>query len=1273
MPEPDHAPDLDATIRVAGPSPPTDSRDPQDVPMPQELARLLPVDNYTVEGFLGAGGMGAVYKGTQVRLQRKVAIKIMRRDRAKDQGFEERFRREALAMAQLNHPNIVNVIDYGEAGPEYLYIVMEFIDGTDLVNVIRSGQMTQETALKLLPQICDALQFAHDNGIVHRDIKPANILLTRDGRIKMADFGLAKRFDAENSYHTQTGYGMGTPDYAAPEQFMGDANVDHRADIYALGVMIYQMVTGTLPRGAWKPPSEKAGVDSYWDHIVARALQTDPHERYASVSEIKTDLGGITTVTGGQPLASDGVQNRKTAGMTGTKGSTTALTQAGGRPATKAQPHPDQKDAPFTKNNRVWGSALIVAGTIVLLAGGYFTWEKFEAAAPLPASASAVPSVPPTSMARTWTAPTPTASVGTEWTNLIPHIQPQRDVIRGEWSVDENGLHAKRAQWALCNIPVQDPGTDYDLRYKVTRGEGSHLAMFFAFRKGRTGGYVPIDYTLAHLPEFADGQRWITIEDLTNLEMRDAATPRAKRKEWLPKGKACTILLQVRDKEVIVSVNDEEAFRWPAEWSKLQQKGGAGGSMFLDVAGDPIFGVGIFNCEATFHSIEMKKMESGKSESSPPPGITIGDTWTDLVPHVKLDRDVVRGDWKSGKEGLACVNLVKWSLCKLPVKQPEGDYEIRCRLTRTGGPVDGLFFPFRWGDTGGSIGIDYPGLVYFDGLRRAGLERIEGRDLKTPSDMVSARKEWIPMGKTSTVLLQVGAKEVRLMVDDVEAVHWKADWSQIRQTGSGTPWSGVFTGLSGPIFGIGMYNSEVTYHSIEMRRVGTPSASTPAAATKDAPFVNTLGMKFVPVPITGGPTDKQRVLFSIWETRVQDYEAFAKETKREWPKPVFQQAATHPAVNLNSDDAAAFCAWLTERERKAGKLAANEVYRLPSDHEWSCVAGIGDQEDAAKPPNEKSGKIPAVYPWGTQWPPPRDAGNYSGEEFRDDPQSRTGNRIMLDGHNDGFVHSSPVGSFAANPLGLYDLGGNAWEWCVDLHPASHASCLVRGASSDDGKSRVMQSSWRITPPPSTRQPNYGFRCVLELAPSVAVPTTSAASPAFSSFVPVVRWVGHEVTVTPESTNQELPVKLADGGIRVRYRVLEAGRSYVELVLRRSSLHGNLPRYGITLWSDSGTGSSILIMDDPPKSPHRVLAKVATRPSANPGEEHCLEFYAIGDRLTFFMDGKELATGTDNRLAEGYAALAAVGPIKVISVETADLSEAAKNRESAAPSATKPAP
>lgn len=294
MPDP-HAssPDPDATVRIPVPRPSLSGHDRPELPLPEELTKLLPHGNYQVERFLGAGGMGAVYQGVQVRLHRPVAIKIMRRDQGRDHDFEERFRREALAMAQLNHPNIVSVIDFGEAGADYLYIVMELVDGVDLMEIIRAGGMTQERAVALLPQICDALQYAHDNGIIHRDIKPGNIMLTRDGRVKMADFGLAKRHDVESGFRTQTGAGMGTPDYAAPEQFGSSVGIDHRADIYALGVMIYQMVTGHVPRGAWLPPSRRAAVDAQWDGIVSRAMQNDPKDRYQMASEVKTDVSSI--------------------------------------------------------------------------------------------------------------------------------------------------------------------------------------------------------------------------------------------------------------------------------------------------------------------------------------------------------------------------------------------------------------------------------------------------------------------------------------------------------------------------------------------------------------------------------------------------------------------------------------------------------------------------------------------------------------------------------------------------------------------------------------------------------------------------------------------------------------------------------------------------------------------------------------------------------------------------------------------------------------------
>ena len=258
------------------------------------------------------------------------------------------------------------------------------------------------------------------------------------------------------------------------------------------------------------------------------------------------------------------------------------------------------------------------------------------------------------------------------------------------------------------------------------------------------------------------------------------------------------------------------------------------------------------------------------------------------------------------------------------------------------------------------------------------------------------------------------------------------------------------------------------------------SAPTPASATKDAPFVNTLGMKFVPVPITGGPTDKQRVLFSVWETRVQDYEMFVKETGREWGKSKFEQGATHPAVMVSWADAAAFCIWLTERERKAGKLGANEHYRLPSDHEWSCAAGIGGKEDASTVPMQKSNKLIDRFSWGSTWPPASAVENFSGLET-DGHKTWEGQQLIA-GYNDAWPTTAPVGSFAASPMGLFDIGGNVREWCLDNYDAGKQTKVWRGASFRDGQRSALELSYRSGLLASNHDEMYGFRVVLAPAP-----------------------------------------------------------------------------------------------------------------------------------------------------------------------------------------------
>jgi len=219
--------------------------------------------------------MGAVYKARQPKLDRHVALKILPPEVGKDPAFAERFMREARALAMLNHASIVAVYDFGEADGLY-YFVMEYVDGANLRQTIETGGLTPPEALAIVPQICDALQFAHDEGVVHRDIKPENILIDKRGRVKIADFGLAKLLgvDADDSAAekaftlTGTHQVMGTLHYMAPEQMQGSSAVDHRADIYSLGVVFYEMLTGELPIGRFEPPSKKVRIDVRLDEVV---------------------------------------------------------------------------------------------------------------------------------------------------------------------------------------------------------------------------------------------------------------------------------------------------------------------------------------------------------------------------------------------------------------------------------------------------------------------------------------------------------------------------------------------------------------------------------------------------------------------------------------------------------------------------------------------------------------------------------------------------------------------------------------------------------------------------------------------------------------------------------------------------------------------------------------------------------------------------------------------------------------------------------------------
>ena len=284
----------------------TDSR-PQavseSVPEPHELAGKFP--NLEIVSLLGRGGMGAVYLARQTSLDRIVALKVLSSGLADDPSFTERFAREAKTLAKLTHPNIVTVFDSGQCG-DGSYLVMEYVEGVNLRDAILSKTIDPARALAIVQQICDALQHAHDAGVIHRDIKPENILIDRNGLVKIADFGLAKLLQPKAEQYSLTGTRqvLGTRNYMAPEQIESPESVDHRADLYSLGVVLYELLTGELPIGRFAPPSSKSGCSQQLDSLVMRTLEKDPGQRFqqasmigSAVRELESSIGLATGST----------------------------------------------------------------------------------------------------------------------------------------------------------------------------------------------------------------------------------------------------------------------------------------------------------------------------------------------------------------------------------------------------------------------------------------------------------------------------------------------------------------------------------------------------------------------------------------------------------------------------------------------------------------------------------------------------------------------------------------------------------------------------------------------------------------------------------------------------------------------------------------------------------------------------------------------------------------------------------------------------------------
>jgi beta-lactam-binding protein with PASTA domain/predicted Ser/Thr protein kinase len=354
---------------------------------------------YRIQRKLGAGGMADVYLAEDQELGRRVAIKILNSRHGNDDQFIERFRREAKNAAALNHPNIVSIYDRGEAEDTY-YIAMEFLDGRTLKELIVSrGAAPINVAIEYARQILSALRFAHRHGIVHRDIKPHNVLVDGEGRVKVTDFGIAR---AGTSQMTETGSIVGTAQYLSPEQARG-GEVDPRSDLYSLGVVLYELLTGKTPFDGEtpveiamkhlsttpKPPSKlRPDIPPELDMVVLRALAKNPDDRYQSADEMEADLERVARgarVSAATVDTATQVLNRPAAAVAAAGAATAAtMIAAPSAPTTHSAPPPvvteeEQYEEGDGQDRPLWPWLVAIGFVIAAIIAGFFVWQELSA------------------------------------------------------------------------------------------------------------------------------------------------------------------------------------------------------------------------------------------------------------------------------------------------------------------------------------------------------------------------------------------------------------------------------------------------------------------------------------------------------------------------------------------------------------------------------------------------------------------------------------------------------------------------------------------------------------------------------------------------------------------------------------------------------------------------------------------------------------------------------------------------------------------------------
>ncbi|MFN0077497.1 MAG: protein kinase domain-containing protein [Prosthecobacter sp.] len=802
-------------------------------PSLDEMQAMLP--QYQFVSLLGRGGMGAVYKAVQMSLDRAVAVKVLPGDLIDDVDaqFAERFKNEARTMAKMNHPAIVNVFDFGETQTGLLYIVMEFIDGTDVAKMIATqGKLPVDYALAITAHVCDALAYAHKSGIIHRDIKPANILINMDGAVKVADFGLAKSNDTAQGGLTKTNMAMGTPDFVAPEALMPGVPLDGRADLYAIGVMLYQMLTGEIPRGMWTMPGAKLGTDPRFDAIIGKAMQTDREARYQTAAEIRRDLDVIMTV----PLVKAGDTHSSAAIPKQSLPARNASRSDAGGHIRKEAAELRSGDRSHKKSST--GFYLGMAATVIVLGAMVFLFSGGKKSAPEPESAgkTAVVSEKPTPKPKTpktaspapaprvpLTAPVPTLTA--KAVDVLPVLVLGQDVVYGDWKMQPDGL-AYGGRKGKVNSRVELPfncSGSYLIEAEIsTVPTPGDVVFHLPYAKENGAGQDDISFMVDHAKATRAGFAYFGGESLggkKNPAWADMASPLGQKNRL-------TVKVELKKPGRIALsawLDGRPLVGWEGERSLST------GSAIVWRPNNPShFAIGTTLDGTVFHRIRVEALDGEiKWQRDPatvtkvapapmlvtPPPPAAPDTvdtapWANaiaLLPLVDVEKDTVKGKWQQEGGELVSNGKSQPALAELPVIPPE-EYDLRVRFTKkTGNEQISLVLArvdrsFVW------HGGDYANTIF-------GFGNHQGEPgIKTANKTLKIVPACFDTDRAYAVQIAVRKSGVTAYLDGVKISELPADLAEMQVP------VGLQLKTAGTL-GIGTVKTSYTVHAVELREV----------------------------------------------------------------------------------------------------------------------------------------------------------------------------------------------------------------------------------------------------------------------------------------------------------------------------------------------------------------------------------------------------------------------------------------------------------------------